>query len=73
MEAVLGCQLGEATEDDRVGLVRGQCAGTCEQSPQVWVDGRVVGKLTAAKAVTLARGLRDGRAADDVISEIEAS
>ena len=60
MEAVLGCVLGEDTEDGRIGLVLGQCNGTCEQAPQIWVDGRVVGKLNAARAVELARALRDG-------------
>lgn len=60
MQAVLGCGLGEQTEDGRVGLVLGQCNGTCEQAPQIWVDERVVGRLTAARAVEIARALRDG-------------
>jgi NADH-quinone oxidoreductase subunit E/NADP-reducing hydrogenase subunit HndA len=66
MQAVLGIELGEDTPDGRVGLVLGQCNGTCEQAPQVWVGERVVGKLTAARAVTLARSLRDGADPDDV-------
>ncbi|MEZ4554367.1 MAG: NAD(P)H-dependent oxidoreductase subunit E [Dehalococcoidia bacterium] len=60
MQAVLGIELGEDTADGRVGLVAGQCNGSCEQAPQVWVGERVVGRLTAARAVTLARALRDG-------------
>ncbi len=60
MEAVLGIDLGEDTPDGRVGLVAGQCNGSCEQAPQVWVGERVVGRLTAARAVALARALRDG-------------
>jgi NADH:ubiquinone oxidoreductase subunit E len=60
MMATLGIQLGEQTEDGRVGLMIGQCNGSCEQAPQVWVDERVVGHLTAARAVMLARALRDG-------------
>lgn len=60
MEAVLGIELGEDTPDGRVGLVAGQCNGSCEQAPQVWVGERVVGRLTAARAVVLARALRDG-------------
>jgi NADH-quinone oxidoreductase subunit E/NADP-reducing hydrogenase subunit HndA len=66
MQAVLGIELGEDTPDGRVGLVLGQCNGTCEQAPQVWVGERVVGKLTAARAVTLARALRDGADPDNV-------
>jgi len=60
MQAVLGIELGEDTPDGRVGLIAGQCNGSCEQAPQVWVGERVVGRLTAARAVTLARALRDG-------------
>lgn len=66
MQAVLGIQMGEDTPDGRVGLVLGQCNGTCELAPQIWVDERVVGKLTAARAVTLARALRDGADATNV-------
>jgi len=60
MQAVLGIQLGEQTDDNAVGLALGQCNGSCEQAPQLWVDGRVVGRLTAARAVSLARALRAG-------------
>ncbi len=66
MEAVLGIALGEDTPDGRVGLVLGQCNGTCELAPQVWVGERVIGKLTAARAVTMARALRDGADPNDV-------
>jgi NADH:ubiquinone oxidoreductase subunit E len=60
MQAVLGCRLGGQTADGRVGLTLGQCVGSCEQAPQIWIDGRVVGRLTAARAVEIARVLRDG-------------
>ncbi len=60
MEAVLDCRLGAQTADGRVGLMRGQCNGTCELAPQIWVDDRVVGHLTAARAVELARALLEG-------------
>lgn len=60
VEAVLGCELGEDSADGRVAFVLGQCVGTCEQAPQVWLQGRVVGKLNAARAVELARGLQAG-------------
>ncbi len=73
MLATLGLQeLGEQTPDGRVGMWLGQCNGTCELAPQVWVDepahqsSRVVGHLTAAKAVRMARALRDGANADEV-------
>ncbi len=70
MEAVLGCVLGAQREDGRVGLVRGQCNGSCELAPQLWLDGRVVGRLTAAGAVTLARALADGADAASALTEI---
>ncbi len=60
LEAVFGCRLGEDGADGRVAFVLGQCNGTCEQAPQLWLQGRVVGKLSAARAVELARALRDG-------------
>lgn len=71
--ATLGLrELGEQTADGRVGTWLGQCNGTCELAPQVWIDeathhsSRVVGRLTAARAVRMARALRDGAAADEV-------
>ena len=63
-EAELGCRLGENTADDELGLWLGQCNGTCEQAPMVWVNGRVVGPLTMVESVKLARRLKAG---DDVI------
>ena len=69
MEAVLDCALGSQREDGRVGLVRGQCNGSCELAPQIWLDGRVVGRLTAAAAVTLARALAGGADAAAALTE----
>lgn len=60
LEAELGCRLGGNTEDGALGLWLGQCNGTCERAPQVWVDGRVVGPLTPAGTVRLARRLLAG-------------
>ena len=57
---MLGCELGEDSPDGRVAFTLGQCVGTCEQAPQVWLQGRVVGKLNAARAVELARSLAAG-------------
>ncbi len=59
-EAEFGCRLGENTEDDELGLWLGQCNGTCERAPMVWVNGRVVGPLTMLETVKLARRLKDG-------------
>ncbi len=59
LEAELGIQVGENTEDNRLGLHLAQCNGTCEHAAQVWVNGKVVGPLSAADAVKLVRGLKE--------------
>ena len=61
LESLLGCSLGENTPDNNLGLHLGQCNGTCDHAPQVWVDGKVVGPLTAAGTVDLVRGLKEGK------------
>ena len=61
LEKVAGCGMGENTTDNRLGLHLGQCNGTCEKAPQVWVDGKVVGPLTPAKTVELVRDLKEER------------
>jgi len=61
LEKLLGCGLGENTPDKRLGLHLGQCNGTCDNAPQVWVNGRVVGPLTPAKAVELVKELKGER------------
>jgi len=60
LEAVLGIKLGENTTDNRVGLHLGQCNGTCDLAPMVYVNGKARGPLSAADAVRLARELRNG-------------
>ncbi len=60
IEAVLGIRMEENTPDNKVGLHLGQCNGTCDFAPQVWVNGKVVGPLTVAEAVRLARELKGG-------------
>jgi len=60
LESELGIGMGENTPDNKLGLHFGQCNGTCEHAAQVWVDGKVVGPLTALGALRLARSLRDG-------------
>lgn len=73
MLATLGVPMDGQTADGRVGIRLGQCNGTCELAPQVWVEERathtneVVGHLNAARAVRLARALRDGATAQDVL------
>ena len=58
LETLLGCKLGENTDDNRLGLHLGQCNGTCDNAPQVWVDGVVKGPLSATKTVELVRELK---------------
>jgi NADH:ubiquinone oxidoreductase subunit E len=36
-----------------------QCNGTCEYAAQVWVNGKVVGPLSAADTVKLVRDLQE--------------
>lgn len=59
LEAEFGIPVGGHTPDHKIGLHLGQCNGTCHEAPQVWVDERVVGHLTPANAVRLARGLKE--------------
>ncbi len=58
LETVLGIAMEENTPGDKLGLHLGQCNGTCDFAPQLWVDGKVVGPLTVADTIRLARKLR---------------
>jgi NADH-quinone oxidoreductase subunit E len=60
LETMLGCGMGENAADGKLGLHLGQCNGTCDNAPQVWVDGEVVGPLTSADTVDLVKKLRGG-------------
>jgi NADH:ubiquinone oxidoreductase subunit E len=60
LETMLACGMGENAEDNKLGLHMGQCNGTCDNAPQVWVDGVVVGPLTAAGTVELVKKLQNG-------------
>ena len=60
LEATLKLQLNQKTKDDRVGLRLGQCNGTCQLSPLVWVNGKTTGPLTVSKAIELARQVKGG-------------
>ncbi len=64
LEAEFACKMGENGPDDRYGLWLGQCNGTCERAPMVWVDGRVAGPLTMTETVRLARRVKAG---EDVV------
>lgn len=59
LEHTLGIPLGGYSADGRYALHLGQCNGTCSQAPQLWVNGKVVGKLTVADAIRLARRVRE--------------
>jgi NADH:ubiquinone oxidoreductase subunit E len=63
LENLIGCNVGESTDDNRFGIHLGQCNGTCDNAPQVWVNGKVVGPLDGAKTVELARELKGDSAA----------
>lgn len=58
LESLLGCSMGGNTPDNRLGLHLGQCNGTCDNAPQVWVNGKVVGPLTAVATIDLVRELQ---------------
>ena len=61
LETVLGIGMEENTAGDKLGLHLAQCNGTCDLAPQLWVDGKVVGPLTVADTIRLARELRGDR------------
>jgi NADH-quinone oxidoreductase subunit E len=63
LEKLVGCSLGENAADNKLGLHLGQCNGTCDNAPQVWVNGKVVGPLSLAATVELVKGLKEGRQA----------
>lgn len=58
IQQTLELPLGAESDDHRYGLHLGQCNGTCSEAPQVWVNGEVMGNLTVAKAIRLARDLK---------------
>ncbi len=59
LEAVLEIGMEENTPDDSLGLHLAQCNGTCDFAPQIWVGGKVVGPLSAAETIKLARELKE--------------
>jgi len=61
LESVLGIGMEENTPGDKLGLHLAQCNGTCDFAPQLWVNGKVVGPLTVAETIRLARELTGER------------
>ena len=60
LQQTLQLPLDGQSGDGAYGLRLGQCNGTCSEAPQVWLDGKVVGGLSVAEAVKMARELKDG-------------
>ncbi len=58
LESILGCGMGENTEDGAFGLRLVQCDGTCHLAPLVRLEGRYIGPLSVSDAVALARELK---------------
>ena len=71
LETMLGCGLGENTPDNKLGLHLGQCNGTCDNAPQVWVNGEVVGPLSTADTVDLVNRLKSGDMSPEEASHAE--
>lgn len=53
VESRLGIKLGETTPDGRIALRQVYCLGMCGQSPAVWLDGKLYGKVTLDVADSL--------------------
>ena len=53
----LGVACGSTSADGRVTLEAVYCLGLCATAPSAMVDGRMVGRLTAAKVDALLKGL----------------
>ncbi|MGK2966682.1 MAG: NAD(P)H-dependent oxidoreductase subunit E [Tepidiformaceae bacterium] len=59
IEHVLDMPLGHQSEDGKYGFIIGQCNGTCTEAPQVWLNGKVVGRLTPSATLRLARSVKE--------------
>ena len=60
MLAEFETELGEQRENPSVEVCMAQCNGTCEQAPQIWLNDKVLGKLTVVQAIELARSIKEG-------------
>jgi NADH:ubiquinone oxidoreductase subunit E len=65
LEGVLGCSLGQTTQDGEIELRLVQCDGTCHLAPLVRHDGRYIGPLTASEAIRFASSLKGEHAPGD--------
>jgi NADH:ubiquinone oxidoreductase subunit E len=61
LETLLGCGMGENTEDGEFSLRLVQCDGTCHVAPLVRIEGKYIGPLTVSEAIALARELKEGK------------
>ncbi len=59
LESTLGITMEENTPDNKLGLHLAQCNGTCDFAPQVWVNGKVVGPLSASETIRMVREMKD--------------
>lgn len=57
-EAALGIAMGDTTADGAVTLEPVYCLGLCACGPAALVDGEVVGRVDAARAREIVKGLR---------------
>jgi len=58
---IWGIEMEGETPDGELGLHLGQCNGTCEAAPQIWLNGDVRGPLRVSDAVEMARKLKTGQ------------
>lgn len=58
LEAVLGCEMNQATPDGKHELRLVQCDGTCHLAPLIRFEGKYIGPLTTSDTVEFARKLK---------------
>ena len=59
-EAELGIKIGETSADGAFSLEVTPCIGMCDQAPAAMINAFVATRLTAERAVGIARALREG-------------
>ena len=60
MLAEFETELGAQRANPSGEVCMAQCNGTCEQAPQIWLNDKVLGKLTVVQAIELARSIKEG-------------
>jgi len=58
LEAVLGCDMNQTSEDGKYELRLAQCDGTCHLAPLIRHEGKYLGPLTASDTIAFARQLK---------------